>query len=53
MAAWRAVSAPETAHTPETVDLLTETAEQLAAAGADRLLRSRWLSTCSAWGCQR
>ncbi len=36
MAAWRAVSDPETAHTPETADLLTETAEQLVAAGADR-----------------
>ncbi|MER8267977.1 hypothetical protein ABT007_27695 [Streptomyces griseus] len=35
-AAWRAVSTPETAHTPETADLLTEAAEQLAAAGADR-----------------
>ncbi|MFI6143396.1 hypothetical protein ACIBCC_35045 [Streptomyces griseus] len=35
-AAWRAVSTPETAHTPETAELLTEAAEQLVAAGADR-----------------
>ncbi|MEV7659901.1 hypothetical protein AB0O39_37800 [Streptomyces anulatus] len=36
VAAWRAVSDPETAHTPETADLLTDTAEQLVTAGADR-----------------
>ncbi|NUW02897.1 hypothetical protein [Streptomyces sp. CAI 127] len=36
VAAWRAISDPDTAHTPETADFLTETAEQLVAAGADR-----------------
>ncbi|OKJ18455.1 hypothetical protein AMK23_35565 [Streptomyces sp. CB02130] len=35
MAAWRAISDPN-AHTPETADFLTETAEQLVATGADR-----------------
>ncbi|MFF9922787.1 hypothetical protein ACF1HG_35345 [Streptomyces globisporus] len=35
VAAWRAISDPD-AHTPETADFLTETAEQLVAAGADR-----------------
>ncbi|MFI7329671.1 hypothetical protein ACIBQ3_34160 [Streptomyces rubiginosohelvolus] len=36
VAAWRAISDPDTAHTSETADFLTETAEQLVAAGADR-----------------
>ncbi|MGW4253367.1 hypothetical protein [Streptomyces californicus] len=36
LTAWRAVSDPDTAYTPETADLLTETAEQLVTAGADR-----------------
>ncbi|MGW6650543.1 hypothetical protein AMK23_33920 [Streptomyces sp. CB02130] len=36
VAAWQAISDPDTDHTSETADFLTETAEQLVAAGADR-----------------